>query len=78
MTFHENLKKWRLAMNLTQKNMADLLGISDRGYRNYELGRNEPSIRDLIKIADLFQISLDALVGRDFSQPSLMNPKDIL
>jgi len=78
MEFHKNLKMWRLAMNLTQKNMADLLGISDRGYRNYENGRNEPSISDLIKLADLFGVSLDVLVGRDFPKSTLVNTEEIL
>lgn len=31
---------------------------------NYESGRNEPSIRDLIRLADYFQVSVDYLIGR--------------
>ena len=78
MSFPENLKQLRLAAFMTQKQLAEYLGISDRGYRNYELGRNEPSISDLVKLADLFDISLDALVGRDFPKSALMNSKDVL
>ena len=78
MSFHENLKALRVAASVTQKQMAEYLGISDRGYRNYELGRNEPSISDLIKIADLFKVSLDVLVGRNLSELTLMNSEDVL
>jgi len=66
MNFPENLKKFRLSMNMTQKRMAGILGITERGYRNYELGRNQPNLNDLVKIADALGVSLDILVGREF------------
>lgn len=78
MHFSDNLRVLRIAASITQKQMAEYLGISDRGYRNYELGRNEPSIADLVKIADLFNVSLDGLVGRDFPQSALMDSERVL
>lgn len=68
MCFPERLKQLRLSLNLTQKDMAELLGITPRGYRNYELGAREPELSTLIKLADKFNVSLDWLVGRDFSE----------
>ncbi len=68
MCFPERLKQLRLSLNLTQKDMAELLGITTRGYRNYELGAREPELSTLIKLADRFHVSLDWLVGRDFSE----------
>lgn len=73
MNFPENLKNYRLMVGMTQKKMAQMLEISERGYRNYENGRNQPSIDDLVKIADLFNVSLDSLVGREFPKDPLVD-----
>lgn len=66
MDFPNRLKNLRLMLNCTQVQMAELLGITVRGYRNYELGAREPELSVLIKLADYFKVSLDELVGRDF------------
>lgn len=73
MNFSSNLKNYRLATNRTQREMAEFLGISERGYRNYEIGAREPNLSTLIQIADILNISLDNLVGRNFSKNSLMD-----
>lgn len=73
MNFSANLKSYRLAACCTQKEMAVFLGITERGYRNYEIGAREPSLSDLVKIADKLQVSLDDLVGRTFPQNPLMD-----
>ena len=62
--FHEKLRDCRLSRKSSQKELADLLGISERGYRHYELGSREPDIEGLIALADFFDVSLDYLVGR--------------
>ena len=49
-----------------QREVAEYLGINLRTYQNYEGGRSEPSIAQLIKLADFFMVSLDELVGRDW------------
>lgn len=66
MDFSERLKQLRLLLGCTQSQMADLLEITARGYRNYELGAREPELSTLIKLADYFEVSLDDLVGRNF------------
>lgn len=62
--FKENLKKLRQENNITQKQLALSVGMSERGIQNYELGEREPSLTVLIKLADYFNISIDYLVGR--------------
>ena len=42
--------------------MANILGYGYTAISNYESGRNEPSINDLKKIADFFNVSLDYLL----------------
>lgn len=66
MEFSKKLKYLRCTINCTQAQMAELLGITVRGYRNYELGAREPELSVLIKLADYFNVSLDELVGRNF------------
>ncbi len=66
MDFPKKLKQLRLILHATQAQMAELLGITVRGYRNYELGAREPELSVLIKLADYFNVSLDELVGRKF------------
>lgn len=75
MDFPQKLKQLRLLLGCTQAQMANLLGITVRGYRNYELGSREPELSILIRLADYFNVSLDELVGRQFPKDSLMDSK---
>ncbi len=73
MNFSQNLKQFRLMIGMTQKEMAAYLGMTERGYRNYEIGAREPSLNVLVIIADKLDISLDVLVGRTFPKDSLVD-----
>jgi len=64
MTFKENLKSCRKTAKKTQKQIAEKLGISERSYQHYELGTREPNIEMLVKMAVIFDVSLDFLLGR--------------
>lgn len=55
---------WRKQYNYTQVNIAELLQISERTYRNYEQNEISPPINILITLADLYGISIDELIGR--------------
>ena len=48
-------------------NFLNHLCITQHGYSNYEIGKTEPKIETLCKLADYFNVSLDYLVGREFS-----------
>ena len=63
--FFERLKQTRHAKGLTAQQMADMLGVQLRSYRNYESGDREPSLAMLVKIADILDVSLDYLMCRD-------------
>ena len=68
------LKEVRLLNKMTQQNVADEIGCSLKVYSNYERGEREPSIETLKKIAKLFNVSIDYLVGYDVDEttsPSL-------
>ena len=65
MTFSEHLLYLRKQRGLKQTDLADTLGITERGYRNYELGLREPPLSTLIALADFYDLSLDELVCRE-------------
>ena len=60
----EVLKKLRRQRGVTQKEIADYLGISVSAYGNYELGQRKPNFEILCKIADFFDVSIDYLLER--------------
>lgn len=64
MDFPETLKTCRREKNLTQKQMAEKLSMTERGFQNYELGRGEPAYKKLVEIADILEVSTDYLLGR--------------
>ena len=63
--FTTRLKEARTKQGLTQQNVADMLGVAFRTYQDYEGGKTYPSIDRLIKISDIFNTSIDYLLGRD-------------
>ena len=58
------LKECRKEKGLTQGQVAIYCDITEKAYQNYELMTREPKVEILIKIANLFDVSLDYLVGR--------------
>lgn len=44
--------------------MAEKLGITQPSYIRYENGTSEPKLETLVKIADIFDVSVDYLLGR--------------
>lgn len=61
---YKRIKELRNESERTQINVSTLLGIEQSYYSKLELGKHEISLKDLIKIADLYQVSLDYLVER--------------
>jgi len=62
MEFKERLKSLRKERKLTQSALGNILNYGYTAISNYESGRNEPSIKDLKKIAEFFDVSLDYLL----------------
>ena len=61
----ENLKKLRKGKDLTQEEVADLLHVSPQSVSKWERGDTLPDITLLPSLANLYQISVDALIGMD-------------
>lgn len=64
------LKQYRKQQNLTQSELAGIIGIGQTAIANYETGQRFPDEKKLLKIADYFDISLDELLGRDLKLSS--------
>ncbi len=60
----ERLKECRKEKGYTQLQAAIYCDITEKTYQNYELMTREPKIDILIRIADLYDVSIDYLVGR--------------
>lgn len=58
----------RLKTGRTQADTAAAIGIAQQTYAGYETGRNEPDVKTLIQIANLYDVSLDHLTGRYVKQ----------
>lgn len=65
----ENLKKLR--GKKTQDDIAKILGISRARYSHYENNIREPDCETLIKLADLYSVTLDYLLGRSHTEKEL-------
>ena len=63
-TLSTRLKECRKAKGITQWQVAVYCDITEKAYQNYELMTREPKLEILVKIAELFDVSLDYLVGR--------------
>lgn len=63
MEFSERLKKLRKDAGLTQVDVAEKLGISQPAYASWERGIKKPTQDNLVKIAQVLNVSVDYLVG---------------
>lgn len=61
----ENLKKFRLNRELTQEQLADVLGVSGQAVSRWENGATYPDITLLPTIASYFDTSIDEIMGFD-------------
>ena len=63
--FGKRLNETRKRKGFTAQQMADLVTVTLRTYRNYESETSYPSLLMLVKIADIFNVSTDYLLCRD-------------
>ena len=61
---YENIRKLRIDSGYTQKQVAEHLGISQNTYSQYEIGVLNYPVDAVVKLAELYQVSTDYLLGR--------------
>ena len=76
MKFNERLRQLRQNSSLMQKEIAESIGISTITLRQYEQGTREPNIEKLMKLAIIFDVSLDDLLCLEDFKDSLSTSVD--
>lgn len=66
--FEENLKKLRKINNISQADLARKMNVSLTTISNWETGYSKPDVEQLKKIAEIFNISTDSLLGVNFNE----------
>lgn len=75
MTFGAALRALRTRNDMTQKQLADVLGLSESTVGMYERGKREPEFETLEAIADYFNVDMDFLLGRsDIERKNTVTP----
>lgn len=61
---YQRIEDLRIDSDLSQKQISEVLHISQRSYSHYETGTRGIPVEMLIKLADYYNTSIDYLVGR--------------
>lgn len=67
------IKNARIEAKLTQEQVAEVLGVSRQTISNWENGKTYPDIVSVIKMSDLYQISLDLLLKEEQPMSNYLN-----
>ena len=62
--FKDRLKELRIERNLSQQMLGNIVNMSKMAISHWESGHSEPSISQLICLADFFEVSVDYLIGK--------------
>ena len=66
MSIHQNLRDLRAARGMTQDQVAAQLNVTRQAVSSYESGRTRPDIDTLLRLAEIYQVSLDQILyGQD-------------
>jgi len=63
MNFSEKIKFLRRSSKLTQEQVATYIGVKRVAYTAYEAGRTSPSLENVVKLARLYNVTTDTLLG---------------
>ena len=68
-----NLRRLRTDHNYTQAQIGEQLNISRQAYSNYETGKRIPDIDMLIRIADIYEVTLEQLLTQTCTKSGIVN-----
>lgn len=72
--FGTRLRQLRKEKKVTQSELALRLGVTQQAVGKWETGRSSPDQATLLQLADIFQVSLDSLLGREGGQVGEVQP----
>lgn len=61
--FSTRLRELRTEFKFTQQQLSEMLNIRQQSYARYENGKGEPDLETVVKIANIFKVSCDYLLG---------------
>ena len=67
MSFRDNLQHLRAERNMTQEQLAMLLGVSRQSVTKWEAEKSQPEMDKLLKMCEIFDCTLDELVTGDLT-----------
>ncbi|MFZ2538658.1 MAG: helix-turn-helix domain-containing protein [Oscillospiraceae bacterium] len=77
--FSNRIKELRIIKKVSQANLADIVGVSQRAVSYYEAGKDSPSLEILVALANFFEVSTDYLLGiTDIPRPIPANLQKII
>lgn len=77
MEFADRLKIARKESHLTQKQVADFIGISEGAYCSYEKAKREPNIEKIRLLSQLFDVSADFLINNNkYNKNPILNDNE--
>lgn len=68
MSLGENLQRLRKEKGFSQEDVAQKLFVSRQSVSKWENGNAEPGVKDLTALANMFEVTLDELVGREWPE----------
>lgn len=78
MSFAWNLKTLRSEAELTQGELADRIGVSQKTLSSWETGRTDPTIADVIKLCKVFDCPIEKLTGTKTRKVGDITMEDVL
>jgi transcriptional regulator with XRE-family HTH domain len=73
----ERLRKLRTNRSMDQVDVAILLGIGRYSISKYETGETSPTLENLSKLADIFGVTTDYLLGRENEETAFLRSENI-
>lgn len=75
MTIGEKIRNYRKVAGLTQKRLGELCGVATGTVQQYELGKRQPRIEQLQKIADVLKVQITDLINDYYGDPEGVSPE---
>ena len=67
----ENIKRFRKEQSFTQEQLAEILGVTVGAVYKWEAGLSMPEIRLIMALADIFEVSVDVLLGYEIQSSNV-------
>ena len=78
MKFSEHIKRQREELKLSQSKVAKQLSVTRQTISNWENGKSYPSMKMLIKVSEVYQVSIDSLLSEDLHMQKYLSRKRII